>query len=115
MRGLEHGWHSTKMDKCVEIIKSRLEDGSENDSKRFLVVLDWMTYLDILSIALEEENIGCAGLNGKMTLAERSRTIDAFQDETDPNAPDVLSITTKCGTYGLTLTAASAVIMLNTS
>ena len=84
-------------------------------TKRFLVVLDWITCLDILSIALEEENNGCVGLNGQITLAERSRTIDAFQDKTDPNAPDVLLNAPKCGTYGLTLTAASTVIMLNTS
>ena len=49
-----------------------------------------MTCLDILSLALEDKNIRWAGLNGKMILAERSRTIDAFRDETDLNAPDVL-------------------------
>ena len=115
VRGSQNGWHSTKMDKCVEIIESRLKNESGNDSGRILVFSDWMTCLDILSIALEEKDIRWASLNGKMTLAERSQTIDAFQNESDPKAPAVLLITTKCGSYGLTLTAASAVIMLNNS
>ena len=39
MCGLEHGWHSTKMDRCVEIIESRLKDGSGSDSGGILVEL----------------------------------------------------------------------------
>ena len=58
------------------------------------------------SIALDEKNIRWASLNGKVTLAERSQTIDAFQDETDPGTPAVPVITNRCGTYGLTLAAA---------
>ena len=85
-RQLEQGWHSTKMDKCVAIIESRLE----LESGRILVFSDWMTCLDILSIALEEKHIRWASLNGEMTLLERSQIINAFQDETDPNAPAVL-------------------------
>ena len=53
VRQLEHGWHSTKMYKCVAIIVSRLE----LESGRILVLSDWMTCLDILSIALEEKHI----------------------------------------------------------
>ena len=40
VRGLEHGWHSTKMDRCVEIIGSRLKDGSGSEPGRILVFLD---------------------------------------------------------------------------
>ena len=40
VRGLEHGWHSTKMDKCVEIIESRLKDGFGSDSGRIFVFSD---------------------------------------------------------------------------
>ena len=36
VRGLEHGWHSTKIDKCVEIIESRLKDGSGVTLGKFL-------------------------------------------------------------------------------
>ena len=115
VRGLEHGWHSTKIDECVEIIEDRLKDGLGVLSGRIIVFSDWMTCLDILSMALDDKKIRWAALNGKMTLQERSRTIHAFQDETDSSAPDVLLITTKCGSYGLTLTAASTVIMLNSS
>ncbi len=111
VRQLQHGWHSTKMDKCVEIIESRLK----LEPGRILVFSDWMTCLDILGIALDEKQIQWASLNGRMTLSERFRIINAFQDETDPHAPAVLLITSRCGSHGLTLTAASAVIMLNTS
>ena len=74
-----------------------------------------MTCLDRLSIALEEKDIRWASLNRIMTLTERSQTIDAFENESDPKAPAVLLITTNSGNYGLTLTVASAVIMLDNS
>ena len=115
VRGLKKTWHFPKMDECVEVIESRLKNESGNDSGRILVFSKWMTCLDILSIALEEKDIRWASLNGKMTLTERSQTIEAFQNESAPEAPAVLLITIKCGSCGLTLTAASTVIMLNNS
>ena len=111
VRQLEHTWHSTKIDECVAIIVSRLEPASG----KVLVFSDWMTCLDILSIALEEKRIRWASLDGEMSLSERSRTIKAFQDEANPTAPAVLLITSRCSSHRLTLTAASTVIMLNAS
>ena len=36
-----------------------------------------------------------------MTLWEESRTINTFREGTDPNAPAVLSITSRYGSHGL--------------
>ena len=74
MRGLEHGWHSTKMDKCIETIESRLQDGSENDSRKFLAVSDWMTCLDILlavDVRLLSVRGACESMNTDKLLALR--------------------------------------------
>ena len=54
IRALPHTWHSTKIDACVSIIKESIED---KDSGNILVFCDYMTCLDILAIALEEEKI----------------------------------------------------------
>ena len=112
IRGLEHKWHSTKIDKCVSIIQETLEDVN---SGKILVFCEYMTCLDIVGVALEDEGIHYADLNGQMSLTERTNIVQRFQDEEDPAMPRVLLITSKCGSYGLTLTAASTVIMLNNS
>ena len=110
IRGLEHTWHSTKIDRCVSIIEGRLKDVS---SGKMLVFCQYMTCLDILGVALEEKEVRYAYLHGQMSLKERTKVVREFQDERDPLMPRVLLITSKCGSYGLTLTAASTVILLN--
>ncbi|KAK0514754.1 hypothetical protein JMJ35_003371 [Cladonia borealis] len=112
IRTLDHTWHSSKIDKCVEIIE---EDLKEKASGKILVFCDYMTCLDILSMALEEKEIIHDSLNGKMNLQQRTKVVQDFQDEDDLSMPQVLLISSKCGSYGLTLTAASTVIMLNES
>ena len=81
---------------------------SKIPSRKAMVL--YMTCLDILSMALEEKDIPHADLNGQMTLRERTDIVQMFQDEKDQSMPKVL-----CGSYGLTLTAASTVILLNNS
>ena len=110
IRGLEHTWHSTKIDRCVSIIEERLKDVN---SGKILVFCQCMTCLDILVVALEEKEVRYAYLHGQMTLKERTKVVREFQDERDPLMPRVLIITSKCGSYGLTPTAASTVILLN--
>ena len=112
IRALHHTWHSTKIDACVFIIKESIED---KDSGKILVFYDYITCLDILAIALEEEKISYSDLNGQMTLTERQKIVHAFQNEDDPLGGQVLLLTSRCGSFGLTLTAASTVIMLNDS
>ena len=112
IRTLENSWHSSKIEKCVEIIEEKLKDKA---SDKILVFCDYLTCLDILSIALEEKEIIHDSLNGKMNLQQRTKVVQDFQDEDDLSMPQVLLISSKCGSYGLTLTAASTVIMLNES
>ena len=112
IRGLEHSWHSTKIDKCISIIEQSLRD---EDSGKILVFCEYMTCLDVVAVALEDKGIHYTDLNGQMSPTQQTNAVEGFQNEDDPLMPRVLLITSKCGNYGLTLTAASTVIMLNNS
>ena len=97
IRGLGHTWHSTKIDKRVSIIEERLKDVN---SDKILVFCQYVTCLDILGVALEEKDFRYAYLHGQMTLKEWTEVVRDFQDEHDPLMPQVLLITSKCGSYG---------------
>lgn len=69
----------------------------------------WTTHLDLIQIALEDQKIKFARLDGKMSRAKRTSALDVFRD--DPEVKVIL-VSIGAGGLGLNLTTASRVYMM---
>lgn len=104
------GWvSSTKIQECLNIIKHVQK---ECPGEKILVFSQFMSLLDFVevAIALETEKICYGRYDGSMSSVKRNDTVTAFFD--DPEF-SVLLISLKAGNVGLTLTAASHIIILD--
>lgn len=77
---------------------------------RSVVFSGWTQYLDLIEIALRDNGIRFVRLDGKMSVAARSRVMDEFK-AADGTAT-VLLVSIKAGGQGLNFTAASKVFMM---
>ena len=69
----------------------------------------WTSHLDLIQVALTKEKFNFVRLDGKMTRAQRTASLDAFRDD-DTTTIILISIT--AGGLGLNLTSASRVYMM---
>lgn len=76
---------------------------------RSVVFTGWTTYLDLIEIALDDNDIGYVRLDGSMSVKQRSAVLETFKS--DP-AVTVILVSIKAGGQGLNLTAASKVYMM---
>ena len=104
----KHAWHSTKIDKTLQIARERLE----SDSGKLIVFCDFLTGLDILENALNDNDLPCLRYDGTMAAADKTFALEAFQS--DP-LPRIILVTSSSGSEGLDFTAATTVILLNPS
>ena len=76
---------------------------------RSVVFSGWTQYLDLIEIALKDNEIPFLRLDGKMSVPQRSRVMEQFK--TDPDFTVIL-VSIKAGGQGLNFTAANKVFMM---
>lgn len=74
-----------------------------------VVFSGWTSHLDLIQIALEDQKIRFARLDGKMTRAKRTSALEVFRD--DPEVRVIL-VSIGAGGLGLNLTTASRVYVM---
>ncbi|KAK4697733.1 hypothetical protein P7C71_g395, partial [Lecanoromycetidae sp. Uapishka_2] len=105
----EHGYHSSKIDKCLEIIDDRLQ----STDKKILVFSTYLTALDVLSVGLEATGVAYLEYNGTVNEKNRAQAERLFQE--GDSEIRVMLLTSSSGNLGLTLTMATTVIFLDRS
>ena len=107
-----YGGPHTKTTALIQhLVESRAESMEKPDEPpiKSVVFSGWTTHLDLIQIALEDNMINYARLDGKMTRIKRSAALDAFRD--DPECT-VLLVSITAGGLGLNLTSASRVYVM---
>lgn len=108
-----YGGPHTKVKALLEELgKSEIESQSLPDGEqpiKSVVFSGWTANLDLIQIALEDNNIKFVRLDGKMTRKNRNLSLDAFRD--DPTVCVIL-ISIMAGGLGLNLTTGSKVYVM---
>jgi SNF2 family DNA or RNA helicase len=79
----------------------------EETANKVLIFVPFTHTITLLKEALEHHGVTCAVLSGKVSMNQRSETVQDFQNK--PN-PRVLIIQPQAAAHGLTLTAADTII-----
>lgn len=105
MRYLKKNWvSSSKIDKCMDILRSSAPD------VKTIIFSQFTTLLDLMEVPIHAERIGFGRYDGGMSADARNNAIVSFTD--DPRCK-VLLVSLKAGNAGLNLVAASQVIILD--
>lgn len=105
MRYLKKNWvSSSKIDKCMEILKNTAPD------VKTIIFSQFTTLLDLAEVPIQREKLGYGRYDGSMTADARNGAIVKFTD--DPRCK-ILLVSLKAGNAGLNLVAASQVIILD--
>ena len=111
MMGRYMGPHS----KTSALISALMDTKAESTANpheppiKSVVFSGWTTHLDLIQIALEDNNLQAVRLDGKMTRPKRKLALDAFRD--DPSVLVIL-VSIGAGGLGLNLTSASRVYVM---
>jgi SNF2 family DNA or RNA helicase len=105
---------SSKTNTLIQsLIQSRNEDKTDPDStkppNKSVIFTAWTTYLDLIEIALEDNDFKYVRLDGRMNRQARKRSIEQFN--TDPETT-VFIATIGTGGLGLNLTIANTVYIM---
>jgi len=104
---------STKVQALVEDLKRSAAQSAQlpegEPPIRSVVFSGWTNYLDLIEIALEDNEIGFVRLDGTMSVRARSNVLRTFA--TDPSVT-VFLISIKAGGQGLNLISANKVYMM---
>ncbi|PTB66813.1 hypothetical protein BBK36DRAFT_1116970 [Trichoderma citrinoviride] len=95
--------HSTKMEALIKDVKVDL------DKSKSIIFSCWTRTLQLLSRYLTKNNIPYFLIDGSCSLAERQKKLDQFAD--DKETP-VLIMTTGTGGFGLNLTCANRIFIV---
>ncbi|KAH7026886.1 SNF2 family N-terminal domain-containing protein [Macrophomina phaseolina] len=96
--------------KVKALLENLLESKAWNDTHpgeppvKSVVFSGWTSYLDLISIALEDKGLNYTRLDGTMSRRKRTFALDAFRD--DPSI-QIMLISINAGGLGLNLTTAS--------
>ncbi|KAL1640461.1 hypothetical protein SLS58_006959 [Diplodia intermedia] len=96
--------------KVKVLIENLLESKAWSDAHpaeppiKSVVFSGWTSYLDLISIALEDKGLRYARLDGTMSRKKRTAALDAFRDD---HSVQVMLISITAGGLGLNLTSAS--------
>ncbi|KAI9684348.1 MAG: hypothetical protein M1829_002158 [Trizodia sp. TS-e1964] len=91
--------------------ESRLESEAHPDQPpiKSVVFSGWTSHLDLIHIALDAHNISHVRLDGKMSRAQRTESLDQFRDNPDIT---VIMVSISAGGLGLNLTTGSRVYVM---
>lgn len=105
MRYLKKNWvSSSKIDKCMDILRNSAPD------VKTIIFSQFTTLLDLMEVPIHSERIGFGRYDGGMSADARNNAIVRFTD--DPRCK-ILLVSLKAGNAGLNLVAASQVIILD--
>jgi SNF2 family DNA or RNA helicase len=113
-KGVEYGGPHTKVKALISDLKSHIEESRRlieigEPPIRSVVFSGWTSYLDLIEIALRDNNIGFLRLDGKLSVSARTAVLDRFKS--DPSIT-VCLVSIKAGGQGLNFTAANHVFMM---
>ncbi|CAD0110835.1 unnamed protein product [Aureobasidium uvarum] len=113
-KGVEYGGPHTKVRALIGDLQRHAEKSKElieigEPPIRSVVFSGWTSYLDLIEIALKDNNIGFLRLDGKLSVSARTAVLDRFK--TDPTI-SVCLVSIKAGGQGLNFTAANNVFMM---
>ncbi|KAG9648699.1 hypothetical protein KCU69_g17340, partial [Aureobasidium melanogenum] len=113
-KGVEYGGPHTKVKALIEDLQRHAEKSKGlielgEPPIRSVVFSGWTAYLDLIEIALKDNNIGFLRLDGKLSVSARTAVLDRFK--TDPSI-SVCLVSIKAGGQGLNFTAANNVFMM---
>ncbi|KAJ3569137.1 hypothetical protein NP233_g5248 [Leucocoprinus birnbaumii] len=106
-RGNDDMVPSTKM---VEMIRLLKEWDSTGD--KTIIYSQWTSMLDLIEIVFSHHGIQNVRFDGKMDKTSRDNVLAQFKR---PGRPNVILISTKCGSVGLNLVVANRVINMDLS
>lgn len=96
---------SAKMDRMEEIINDTIAN-----ERKLIIFSNWTSVTDEVELRLQDMGINYAIITGETSDSERPKMVDKFQNDADCKV--ILGTTGAMGT-GLTLTAASTIILLD--
>ncbi|OJD32167.1 swi snf-related matrix-associated actin-dependent regulator of chromatin subfamily a member 3-like 1 [Diplodia corticola] len=102
-----YGGPHTKVKVLIEnLLESKAWSDAHPDEAplKSVVFSGWTTYLDLISIALEDKGLRYARLDGTMSRKKRTEALDALRDD---RSVHVMLISITAGGLGLNLTSAS--------
>ncbi|KAG9530861.1 hypothetical protein KCU93_g2213, partial [Aureobasidium melanogenum] len=113
-KGVEYGGPHTKVKALIDDLQRHAKESKElveigEPPIRSVVFSGWTAYLDLIEIALKDNNIGFLRLDGKLSVSARTAVLDRFK--TDPSI-SVCIVSIKAGGQGLNFTAANNVFMM---
>jgi SNF2 family DNA or RNA helicase len=113
-KGIEYGGPHTKVKALINDLKAHIEESRNlieigEPPIRSVVFSGWTSYLDLIGIALRDNNIGFLRLDGKLSVSARTAVLDRFKS--DPSIT-VCLVSIKAGGQGLNFTAANHVFMM---
>ncbi|KAH6895916.1 SNF2 family N-terminal domain-containing protein [Thelonectria olida] len=105
---------STKMKALVRDVKDTLDERLEHEDgnigkTKSIIFSCWTRTLDLIGRHLEKERIEFLRIDGECLMSKRQRILDRFA-ETD--GPRIMLMTTGTGAFGLNLTAANRVFIV---
>ena len=101
--------------KTTALIEGLLQSGAESLEHpdeppiKSVVFSGWTSHLDLIQIALDDNNIKYVRLDGKMSINKRADSLAAFRDDPDVR---VFLVSIFAGGLGLNLTSASKVYVM---
>ena len=101
--------------KTTALIEGLLQSGAESLEHpdeppiKSVVFSGWTSHLDLIQIALKDNNIEYVRLDGKMSRTQRAASLEAFRDDPDVR---VILVSITAGGLGLNLTSASKVYVM---
>jgi SNF2 family DNA or RNA helicase len=95
---------STKIDFLIENLEQILEEGH-----KVIVFSQFTTYLDFIQNKIRERNWKYSRIDGSQTIKKRSEEVERFQN----GDSQIFIISLKAGGFGLNLTAASYIFLMD--
>jgi SNF2 family DNA or RNA helicase len=106
MKYLRKNWQpSAKLDKCVELLETFIEDGQKT-----IIFSQFVSLLDLLQVPIEDKKWPILRYDGAMSADARDAAITKF---TETQTHNIMLISLKAGNAGLNLVAASRVVILD--
>jgi SNF2 family DNA or RNA helicase len=105
------GPHTKTKALLEDLLKSRAASQANPHERPFKSVIfsGWTSHLDLIELALKEENILFTRLDGSMTRQARTAAMDKFRED---NSIQVILVSIMAGGLGLNLTAANNVYVM---
>ncbi|CAM1506220.1 Fc.00g058610.m01.CDS01 [Cosmosporella sp. VM-42] len=106
--------HSTKIRALIQDVKDALQatvsgESGRNRTSKSIIFSCWTRTLDLIQIYLRREGIDFLRIDGECPPSKRQRILDQFAR---PGGPRVMLMTTGTGAFGLNLTSANHIFIV---